>query len=187
MSRFSQIRHVIIRDDITLGESLPVRKGENDILYSSSAIKRGEVTAIVVSIGDQTYIGHAAALVQSTKRVGHFSAVLNKMGKGLIFGAYICIFIVIIASYFRGADFSTIFALVAGLVVVAVPIALPAVITTTLAVGATELARKHAIVRELGAIESLAAVDVLCTDKVCVNGNVLFAHYLRQENEKNNF
>ncbi|CAG8482056.1 11266_t:CDS:10 [Paraglomus occultum] len=147
------------------GESLPVRKGENDVLYSSSAIKRGEVTAIVVAIGDQTYIGHAASLVQTTKRVGHFSAVLNKMGKGLIFGAYICIFIVIIASYFRGADFSTIFALVAGLVVVAVPIALPAVITTTLAVGATDLARKHAVVRELGAIESLAAVDVLCTDK----------------------
>jgi H+-transporting ATPase len=117
--------------------------------------------------------------VKDTKRVAHFATVLTKMGKGLIFAAFICVFIVIIQSFFRGINFSTMLEIIAGLVVIAVPIALPAVITTTLAVGATVLAKKHAIVHELGAIERLAAVDILCTDKVCRNYFIFTSTFCR--------
>ncbi|RUS20315.1 hypothetical protein BC937DRAFT_95494 [Endogone sp. FLAS-F59071] len=147
------------------GESLAVRKGRGDRLFSSSVVKRGEAKAVVVATGDNTFVGKAASLVSSTKDSGHFTLVMNRIGYYLIACDFIAVCIIVISSFYRGVSIVQILVYAAILTIVAVPAALPTVITTTLAVGAALLAKKKAIVARLTAIESLASVDVLCSDK----------------------
>lgn len=147
------------------GESLPVEKRLNDILYSSSVVKRGEATMIVTAIGDDTFVGVTASLVSGAKKEGHFQKVLAKIAMILLIMVVICVTIVWISGFFRSLPMETLLLYTLIITVIGVPVGLPAVVTTTMAVGAAELARKKVIVQRLAAIESLAGVDILCTDK----------------------
>ena len=118
-------------------------------------------------IGDNTSVGQAAALVDRASRntKGHFAIVLDNISQKLLAFVILTLLIVWTASYYRSLTIREILEFTLAIAVVGVPVGLPAVVTTTMAVGAAELAKKKCIVRKLSAIESLAGVEMLCSDK----------------------
>jgi H+-transporting ATPase len=147
------------------GESLPATRKPGEALFSGSIIKRGEADAMVYATGEKTYFGKTAQLVQGAHTVSHFQRAVLKIGDYLIVLAVALVALIVIVALFRHDPIlSTLeFALV--LLVAAIPVAMPTVLSVTMAVGARLLAKKQAIVTKLSAIEELAGVDVLCSDK----------------------
>jgi H+-transporting ATPase len=147
------------------GESLPTTRKAGDAVFSSSIIRRGEIGALVYATGEKTYFGKTAQLVQAALTVSHFQKAVLKIGNYLIILAVAMVALIIgFAIYRHDAILTTLqFALV--LTVAAIPVAMPTVLSVTMAVGARLLAKEKAIVSRLVAIEELAGVDVLCADK----------------------
>ncbi|MCA8881302.1 MAG: plasma-membrane proton-efflux P-type ATPase [Rhodobacteraceae bacterium] len=147
------------------GESLPVTRTEGDAAYSGSIIRTGEFDGLVYATGGNTFFGHTAQLVQDGGSRSHFQRAVQQIGNYLIMLALVLVAVIILVSLFRGDAFlgTLQFALV--LTVAAIPVALPTVLSVTMAVGARLLAGKQAIVSRLAAIEELAGADVLCSDK----------------------
>src|SRR5208282_985687 len=147
------------------GESLPVTRKPGEAVFSGSIIKRGETDALVYATGAHTYFGKTAQLVQEAHTVSHFQRAVLKIGNYLIILAVALVAVIVTVALFRHDPIlSTLeFALV--LLVAAIPVAMPTVLSVTMAVGARLLAKKQAIVTKLSAIEELAGVDVLCSDK----------------------
>jgi H+-transporting ATPase len=147
------------------GESLPATRKPGEAVFSGSIIRQGEIGAIVYATGAKTYFGKTAQLVQEAHTVSHFQKAVLKIGNYLIILAVALVAVIIAVAIFRGDPIlSTLqFALV--LTVAAIPVAMPTVLSVTMAVGARLLARKRAIVSKLVAIEELAGVDMLCADK----------------------
>src|SRR5208282_472244 len=147
------------------GESLPVTRKPGEAVFSGSIIKRGETDAMVYATGANTYFGKTAELVESAHTVSHFQRAVLKIGDYLIILAVALVAMIVTFALFRHDPIlSTLeFALV--LLVAAIPVAMPTVLSVTMAVGARLLAKKEAIVTRLSAIEELAGVDVLCSDK----------------------
>jgi H+-transporting ATPase len=148
------------------GESLAVDKHTGDQCFQSSLVKRGESFMVVTATGDNTFVGRAAALVsQSAGGTGHFTEVLNGIGTILLILVVVTLLVVWISSFYRSNPIVEILRFTLAITIVGVPVGLPAVVTTTMAVGAAYLAKKQAIVQKLSAIESLAGVEILCSDK----------------------
>ncbi len=154
------------------GESLPAERKSGEAVYSGSIIRQGEIGALVYATGANTYFGKTAQLVQEAHTVSHFQQAVLKIGNYLIVLAAILVSVIITVGIFRGEPMLSaipprepvlLFALI--LTVAAIPVAMPTVLSVTMAVGARLLARKEAIVTRLAAIEELAGVDVLCSDK----------------------
>ncbi|KAJ3003578.1 plasma membrane H+-ATPase [Thoreauomyces humboldtii] len=147
------------------GESLAISKKCGDEVYSSSAVKRGQCMMMVTGTGDNTYVGRTASLASGTGTRGKFTEVLNSIGSTLLLLVIFWILAIWIAGFFRGTPIVDLLTYALIITVIGVPVGLPAVVTTTLAVGAAYLARKQAIVQRLSAIESLAGCEILCSDK----------------------
>ena len=147
------------------GESMPVEKHTSDIAYSGSAVKQGEMTALVVATGEKTFFGKTARLTEEAMTASHFQKAVIRIGDYLIVLAIVLVTIVFIVSLFRQESVLDTLQFALVLIVAAIPAALPAVLSITMAVGATALARKEAIVSKLVAIEEMAGVDILCSDK----------------------
>ncbi|EGX52597.1 hypothetical protein AOL_s00007g539 [Orbilia oligospora ATCC 24927] len=148
------------------GESLAVDKHKGDNMYASSSIKRGEAFMVVTATGDNTFVGRAAALVsRASAGTGHFTEVLNGIGTVLLILVIFTLLVVWVASFYRSNPIVHILEFTLAITIIGVPVGLPAVVTTTMAVGAAYLAKKKAIVQKLSAIESLAGVEILCSDK----------------------
>jgi H+-transporting ATPase len=154
------------------GESLPATRKPGDAVFSGSIIRRGEIGALVYATGTNTYFGKTAQLVEEAHTVSHFQKAVLKIGNYLIVLAVALVAIIVTVAIFRGDpllhakapnDPVLLFALI--LTVAAIPVAMPTVLSVTMAVGARKLAKKQAIVSKLVAIEELAGVDVLCADK----------------------
>jgi H+-transporting ATPase len=121
---------------------------------------------VVTATGDSTFVGRAASLVASASSgTGHFTEVLNGIGQILLVLVIFTLLIVWVSSFYRSNSIITILEFTLAITIVGVPVGLPAVVTTTMAVGAAYLAKKQAIVQKLSAIESLAGVEILCSDK----------------------
>ncbi len=147
------------------GESLPVTRKSGESVYSGSVLKQGEIDALVYATGQNTYFGKTAHLVQTAHNVSHFQRAVLKIGDYLIFIALGLVILILVAALFRGNPMLTTLQFALVLTIAAVPVAMPAVLSVTMAVGARTLARKHAIVTRLAAMEELAGIDVLCSDK----------------------
>jgi len=147
------------------GESLPVSRKTGEIVYSGSIIRQGEIDALVYGTGQNTYFGKTAQLVQEAHTVSHFQRAVLKIGNFLIVLAVILVVTILAVALFRGDEMSTTLQFALVLTVAAIPVALPTVLSVTMAVGARLLAKKEAIVSRLAAIEELAGMDVLCSDK----------------------
>lgn len=147
------------------GESLPVTRDKGAAVYSGSILRQGETDALVTGTGKNTYLGKTAQLVGEAKNISHFQKAVLQIGDYLIYCALVLVALILVAAFLRrDAIFETIqFALV--LTVAAVPVAMPTVLSVTMAVGARLLARKEAIVSRLAAIEEIAGMQVLCSDK----------------------
>ncbi len=147
------------------GESLPVEKHPFDRVYSGSIVRQGDMNGVVFATGENTFFGKTTQLVGETTNESHFQRAVVKIGDYLILLAIVMVIIVFLNGLYRQENlFETLqFALV--LTVAAIPAALPAVLSVTMAVGAIALAKKEAIVSSLVAIEEMAGMDILCADK----------------------
>ena len=147
------------------GESLPVTAKPGGAVYSGSIIRQGEIDAMVYATGTNTYFGKTAQLVQEAHTVSHFQKAVMKIGDYLIILAVALVVVILIVALLRGDKVLTTLEFCLVLLVAAIPVAMPTVLSVTMAVGARLLAKKEAIVTRLPAIEELAGVDVLCSDK----------------------
>ena len=149
------------------GESLPVSRNINEVAYANTIVKQGEMLAVVINTGRHTRFSSVVSLVAKAQleERSHFQKMVIQIGNFLILITVALVLLIIMVSLFRHEDFLEIarFALV--LTIAAIPVALPAVLSVTMAVGAMNLARKQAIVSKLTAIEELAGVDIFCSDK----------------------
>jgi len=147
------------------GESLPVTAKPGGAVYSGSIIRQGEIDAMVYATGTNTYFGKTAQLVEQAHTVSHFQKAVLKIGDYLIVLAVALVALILAFALFRGDKVLTTLEFCLVLLVAAIPVAMPTVLSVTMAVGARLLAKKEAIVTRLSAIEELAGVDVLCSDK----------------------
>ncbi|THY57362.1 plasma-membrane proton-e [Aureobasidium pullulans] len=166
--------HPIVATDQSAitGESLAVDKYMGDVVYYTTGCKRGKAYGVIVCTAKHSFVGRTATLVAGAKDQGHFKAIMDSIGTALLVLVMFFILMAWIGGFFRNLNIATPewsensllkYALI--LLIVGVPVGLPVVTTTTLAVGAAYLAEQQAIVQKLTAIESLAGVDVLCSDK----------------------
>ncbi len=156
---------VAVDQSALTGESLPAERKSGDAVFSGSIIRRGEIGALVYATGENTYFGKTAELVQDAVTVSHFQKAVLKIGNYLIMLAVAMVAVIIAVAIFRGDPILTTLQFALVLTVAAIPVAMPTVLSVTMAVGARLMAKKKAIVSRLVAIEELSGVDVLCADK----------------------
>ncbi|KAG9157502.1 hypothetical protein Leryth_010335 [Lithospermum erythrorhizon] len=148
------------------GESLPVTKNPHDGVYSGSTCKQGEIEAVVIATGVHTFFGKAAHLVDSTNNVGHFQLVLTAIGNFCICSIAVGMVLEIVVMYpiqhraYRDGIDNLLVLLIGG-----IPIAMPTVLSVTMAIGSHRLSQQGAITKRMTAIEEMAGMDVLCSDK----------------------
>ena len=156
------------------GESLPVSRRIGDTVYSGSIARQGSMTGVVTATGNNTFFGHTAKLVASAGSKSHAEEAVLKIGDFLILLAVSLAVILIGVQVYRDivavghwewSAAGQIAQFVLVLLVASVPVAMPAVMSVTKALGALTLSKQKAIVSRLSAIEELAGVDVLCSDK----------------------
>jgi len=153
------------------GESLPVDKSPGDPAYSGSVVKKGDMTAMVSGTGGGTFFGRTAKLVSTAGTTSHFQQAVLRIGNFLIVLAVILAVILVVDQLvamegrFDRDKLLLLAQFVLILLVASVPVAMPAVLSMTMALGARMLARKKAIVSRLESIEELAGIDILCSDK----------------------
>ncbi len=147
------------------GESLPVEKSVGDPAYSGAIVRQGEMTAIITATGMNTYFGKTAQLVATAEIRSHFQHAVLKIGDFLILATVGLVALILLVALFRQEPFLRVLQFALILTVAAIPVALPTVLSVTMAIGAERLARMKAIVSRLVSIEELAGVDVLCADK----------------------
>lgn len=157
--------YLLVDESVLTGESLPVEKHVGDVAFSGSLVKRGEMTGVVIATGLHTFFGKTVQLVQRAKTVSRYQKLIIRIGDFLILLTIFLAAIMVIIELHRGADILELIRFALVLVVAAIPAAMPAVLSITMAIGAYELAKRQAIVRKLVAIEEMAGVDVLCADK----------------------
>src|SRR6185312_6001850 len=147
------------------GESLPASRKIGDAVYSGSIVRRGQSNGLVYATGTNTYFGKTAQLVEQAQTTSHFQKAVLKIGNYLIILAVVMVGVIITVAIFRGDPLLTTLQFALVLTVAAIPVAMPTVLSVTMAVGARLLSKKKAIVSRLVAIEELAGVDILCSDK----------------------
>ncbi|GJR05469.1 plasma membrane ATPase 4 [Tanacetum coccineum] len=147
------------------GESLPVNKNPYDEVFSGSTCKQGEIEAVVIATGVHTFFGKAAHLVDSTNQVGHFNKFYC-IGNFCICSIAVGMLIEVIVMYpiqhrqYRSGIDNLLVLLIGG-----IPIAMPTVLSVTMAIGSHRLSQQGAITKRMTAIEEMAGMDVLCSDK----------------------
>jgi H+-transporting ATPase len=156
------------------GESVPVSKKVGDKAYSGSIAKQGAMTGVVMATGGKTFFGRTAKLVGAAGAASHSQRAVTQVGDFLLLLAFVfavvlvgvqCYRQLIVADAWSLDEFGKIAQYVLVLLIASIPVALPAVMSVTMAIGAYTLSLQKAIVSRLSAIEELAGVDVLCSDK----------------------
>nr|P54210.1 RecName: Full=Plasma membrane ATPase; AltName: Full=Proton pump [Dunaliella acidophila]AAB49042.1 plasma membrane proton ATPase [Dunaliella acidophila] len=154
------------------GESLPAKKFTGNVAFSGSTVKQGERHAVVYATGVNTFFGRAAALISGTHNVANIQRVMNRIG-GLCLitiGVWVVIEVPVQFAHYKhscvaGKEGCPTLLNMLVILVGAIPIAMPTVLSVTLALGAYKLAREGAIVTRMSAVEEMAGLDVLCSDK----------------------
>jgi H+-transporting ATPase len=157
--------YILVDESALTGESMPVEKHAADVAYSGSIIRQGEMRGLVTATGMNSYFGRTAKLVAQAETRSHFQKAVIKIGDYLIMLALMLVALIFLVALFRHESMVETLQFALILTVAAIPAALPAVLSVTMAVGATALAKKEAIVSKLVAIEEMAGMDVLCSDK----------------------
>jgi len=156
------------------GESLPASKKIGDDAYSGSIAKQGAMTGLVTATGNQTFFGRTAKLIGAAGAESHSQRAVAQVGDFLLVLAFFLALILVAARGYREvvvthdwnwSHIGGIMQYVLVLLIASIPVALPAVMSVTMAIGAYALSLQKAIVSRLSAIEELAGVDVLCSDK----------------------
>jgi calcium-translocating P-type ATPase len=177
--RLIEARGLAAQEAILTGESVPVEKGiapvdtaaplgdRRSMLWSGTLVTQGTARGLVVATGAGTEIGRIGGLLAGVAQLTTpLVAQMDHFARWLSFLILLVAGLLLIYGYFVGHhDFAEMFMAVVGVAVAAIPEGLPAVMTITLAIGVQAMARRHAIVRRLPAIEAIGSVSVICTDK----------------------
>ncbi len=147
------------------GESLPVDRKSGDIVYAASVAKQGEMTGVVIATGVHSYVGRTAQLVRKAGAASHFQKAVLDIGDYLVYVSLALAALLVLVELARGLAWLGLVQFALILAVASIPVAMPAVLSVTMALGALALSRERAIVSRLESIEEMAAVDVLCSDK----------------------
>ncbi|CCI46061.1 unnamed protein product [Albugo candida] len=156
------------------GESLPITKSEGDEGYSGSVVKQGEIEAVVTSTGIHTFLGRAAEKMASVESQGRLQEVLSTVGNFCMVSIILWCIIELIAQMGGRHAENPCYLITDGclgvanilvLIVGGIPVAMPTVLSVTLAIGSSALAKENAIVTRLTCIEEMASMEVLCSDK----------------------
>lgn len=166
--------YLSVDQSVLTGESLPVNKKIGEVVYSGSVAKQGEMVAIVTATGTSTFFGKTAELVSVAGNISHFQQAVMRVGNFLILLAAALVIVLVSVVIYRDyaktgtvtlADGLALAKFVLILAVASIPVAMPAVLSITMALGALAMSRKKAIVSRLQSIEEMAGVDILCSDK----------------------
>jgi H+-transporting ATPase len=147
------------------GESLPVEKRAGDVAFSGSVARQGEMTGLVTATAMETFFGRTARLVAEAHPVSHFQRAVLAIGDYLIYLTIGLVAVLFLVQIHRGDPILRVLEFALILTVAAIPVAMPAVLSVTMAVGAVALSKMRAIVARLESIEEMAGMDVLCCDK----------------------
>jgi plasma-membrane proton-efflux P-type ATPase len=147
------------------GESKDVDRAPGEVLSSGSVVRRGEGNGVVMLTGAKTYFGRTTELVQEARPKLHIEAVVAKVVRWLFVIVGSLLGVVVVLSLIRGAPLIEMIPLMLVLLMSAVPVALPVMLTVSMAVGSKELAKRGVLVTRLSAAEDAATMDVLCVDK----------------------
>jgi len=154
-----------VDQSVLTGESTTVVKSEGGVVYSGSAVKRGEAMGIVSATGTSTYFGRTVELVQLAKPKLHMEEITVKVARRLAVMVLVSLLVALAYALLTGFQLEVLLPLAAVLLVAAVPVAMPTMFTLNMALGSSELAKKGVLVTRLSASEDTAAMDVLCADK----------------------
>ena len=147
------------------GESLPIEIHRSDIIYSGSLARRGEATGIVVNTGANTYFGKTTEMVKIAKPKSHQQEVMMTIVKYMMYLGIAASVLISAAALLMHLSILLILTFVVIFLLGAIPVALPAVLTIVQSVGASELAKKGALVTRLDSVEDAASIDIICFDK----------------------
>jgi len=147
------------------GESLSVSRKEEDVINNGSVLTRGEATGTVTATGARTYFGKTVELVQLAKPKLHMEEVTAKVVRWLVAMVASLLGVALAVSAIRQVDLTEMAPLAVVLLVSAIPVALPAMFSISMALGSMELAKRGVLVTRLSASEDAATMDVLCADK----------------------
>jgi calcium-translocating P-type ATPase len=177
--RVIEARGLAAQEAILTGESVPAEKGvapvaadaplgdRRSMLWSGTLVTQGTARGLVVATGAGTEIGRIGGLLAGVEQLTTpLVAQMDYFARWLSFLILLIAGLLLVYGYYVGHhEFSEMFMAVVGVSVAAIPEGLPAVMTITLAIGVQAMARRHAIVRRLPAIEAIGSVSVICTDK----------------------
>jgi Ca2+-transporting ATPase len=156
-----------VDESVLTGESLPVAKsGDDAAVHMGTSVVAGRAEGIVQATGSRTQFGQIAELTGSVgEKQTHLTRQLGVLARQMGFAAIALGGAVVVAGLAVGQDLLDMFMTGLSLAVAIVPEGLPAVVTITLALGASAMVRHHALARRLQAVETLGAASVICTDK----------------------
>lgn len=147
------------------GESLPQDMRQSDVIYSSSVIKSGDATCVVLNTGIKTYFGKTVSLVQIAKPKSKQQELMFEIVKYMMYLGVAASVVVSCYAAFLHKDLFSILSLIIVFLIGAIPVALPAVMTIVQAVGALDLSKKGVLVTRLDSIEDASSIDFFCFDK----------------------
>ncbi|ESR41914.1 hypothetical protein CICLE_v10011040mg [Citrus x clementina] len=148
------------------GESLTVSKGPGNCVYSGSTCKQGETQAVVIATGVRTFLGRAVHLVDTTNQVGQFQKILTAVGEYCICSIVLGLIAEIIVMFaIQHREYRTGLNNLLVLLIGGIPIAMPTVLSVTMAIGSKRLSLQGVITKRMSAIVDMAGMDVLCCDK----------------------
>jgi len=178
-ARLIDVTDLEVDESILTGESKPIRKNVEAIskkvtiskklnmIYSGTVVTNGNGKAVVVKTGMQTELGKISEMIQGVEeKHTPLQIKLDDFGKQLsLWALFICVFVFAAGVFTNVGTYLEMFTVAVALAVAAIPEGLPIVVTITLALGVTRMARRNAIVRRLPAVETLGSTTVICSDK----------------------
>jgi len=157
---------MLLDESSLTGESLPVTKWPGDEVLSGAVVVQGELEMMVTATGADTFFGKTIALLATVKEQGNVQKLLGTVAKIMCTFGLLGVIPIFFVQLFRDqVEWATSLKTAIVILVAVLPVAMPLVVTTALAVGSFELSRERAIVQRLTAIEEMAGMDILCSDK----------------------
>lgn len=176
--RLVEVNHLTIDESGLTGESVPVEKDpqpitveaaladRSDMAYAGSLVASGQGTGLVVAIANATETGRISQMIeQNIETETPITRKINRFSKKLLYVVLGLAALTFVVGLARSEDWVEVFNATVAFAVAAIPEGLPAIVTITLAIGVSRLARRHAIMRKLAAVETLGSTTVICSDK----------------------